>query len=170
MPDPAIDISHPFIGTPDKVLYYARMARKELVILTDDLDNSEIDPAAVDRPTVNFGIDGVEYEIDLGATNQSKLREILEEYVRAGRRTGGSTVRKGRKQAGGTTGATNTRAENAAIREWAEASGIDVSARGRLPKEVVERYRGHFSESEGDADSAPASRPATNTEQPAFSG
>jgi hypothetical protein len=146
------------------------MARKELVILTDDLDNSEIDPTVVDRPTVNFGIDGVEYEIDLGAANQTKLREILDEYVRAGRRTGGSTVRKGRKQAGGTPGASSTRAENAAIREWAEASGIDVSARGRLPKEVVERYRGHFSESESDADSAPAGRPAANSEQPAFSG
>ncbi|MFG1921712.1 Lsr2 family protein [Cryptosporangium sp. NPDC048952] len=146
------------------------MARKELVILTDDLDNSEINPDAVDRPTVNFGIDGVEYEIDLGAVNQSKLREILEEYVQAGRRTGGTTVRKGRKQVSSVGGATNSRAENAAIREWAEASGIDVNARGRLPKEVIERYRGHFSEQDGDDDSAPANRPAPNTEQPAFSG
>lgn len=148
-----------------------RMARKELVILTDDLDNSEIDPASVDRPTVNFGIDGVEYEIDLGGPNQDRLREILDEYVQAGRRTGGSTVRKGRKQSTGAGSSTNSRAENAAIREWAEASGIDVNARGRLPKEVIERYRGHFSEQpEGDAESAPAGRAAPNTEQPAFSG
>jgi len=146
------------------------MARKELVILTDDLDNSEIDPAAVDRPTVQFGIDGVEYEIDLGSANQAKLREILAEYVQAARRTGG-TVRKGRKQVtAGAPSSTNSRAENAAIREWAEASGIDVNARGRLPKEVIERYRGHFSEQDGDSESAPTGRPAPNTEQPAFSG
>ncbi|SHN24660.1 histone-like nucleoid-structuring protein Lsr2 [Cryptosporangium aurantiacum] len=144
------------------------MARKELVILTDDLDNSEIDPTSVELPTVQFGIDGVEYEIDLGAANQAKLREILDEYVRAGRRTSG-TVRKGRKLASSASGSTNSRAENAAIREWAEASGIDVNARGRLPKEVIERYRGHFSEQQDD-DSAPAGRPAPNTEQPAFSG
>ncbi|MFB9324060.1 histone-like nucleoid-structuring protein Lsr2 [Cryptosporangium minutisporangium] len=145
------------------------MARKELVILTDDLDNSEIDPTTVERPTVQFGIDGVEYEIDLGAANQAKLREILGEYVQVGRRTGG-TVRKGRKLAATASGSTNSRAENAAIREWAEASGIDVNARGRLPKEVIERYRGHFSEQENDSESAPAGRPAPNTEQPAFSG
>lgn len=146
------------------------MARKELVILTDDLDDSEIEPTAVDRPTVHFGIDGVEYEIDLGAANQAKLREILGEYVEAGRRTSGSSVRKGRKPAPVTSGSTNSRAENAAIREWAEASGIDVNARGRLPKEVIERYRGHFSEQQPDGDSAPADRPSSNSSQPAFSG
>lgn len=147
------------------------MARKELVILTDDLDNSEIDPAAVDRPTVRFGIDGAEYEIDLGARNQAALREILAEYVAAGRRTGGA-VRKGRRAAVAAPSPTNSRAENAAIREWAEASGIDVNARGRLPKEVIERYRGHFSEQTADDSSAPApaDRPAPKKDQPAFSG
>ena len=147
------------------------MARKELVILTDDLDNSEIDPVAVDRPTVRFGIDAAEYEIDLGARNQAALREILAEYVAAGRRTGGS-ARKGRRAVVAAPAPTNSRAENAAIREWAEASGIDVNARGRLPKEVIERYRGHFSEQTGDDGSAPAptDRPAPNKEQPAFSG
>jgi hypothetical protein len=149
------------------------MARKELVILTDDLDNSEIDPAAVDRPTVRFGIDGNEYEIDLGAKNQAALREIFGEYVQAGRRVGGAAARKGRKPAATAPTSTSSRAENAAIREWAEASGIDVNARGRLPKEVIERYRGHFSEQSGESDdSAPAAagRPAPNKEQPAFSG
>jgi uncharacterized membrane protein len=145
------------------------MARKELVILTDDLDNSEIDPATVDRPTVRFGIDGVEYEIDLGARNQAALREILSEYVESGRRTGG-VARKGRRPAAAAPTSTNTRAENAAIREWAEASGIDVNSRGRLPKEVIERYRGHFSEQSDEEAGARAERPAPNKEQPAFSG
>jgi hypothetical protein len=146
------------------------MARKELVILTDDLDNSEIDPAAVDRPTVRFGIDGAEYEIDLGSRNQAALREILAEYVESGRRTGGS-VRKGRRPAVAAPTSTSSRAENAAIREWAEASGIDVNSRGRLPKEVIERYRGHFSEQNDDgSEAAPADRPAPNKDQPAFSG
>ena len=146
------------------------MARKELVILTDDLDNSEIDPAAVDRPTVRFGIDGAEYEIDLGSRNQAALREILAEYVQAGRRTGGS-VRKGRRPVVAAPTSTSSRAENAAIREWAEASGIDVSSRGRLPKEVIERYRGHFSEQNDDgSEAAPAGRPAPKKDQPAFSG
>ncbi|TQS40457.1 histone-like nucleoid-structuring protein Lsr2 [Cryptosporangium phraense] len=144
------------------------MARKELVILTDDLDNSEIDPSSVDRATVNFGIDGVEYEIDLGSGNQAKLREILDEYVQAARRTGG-TVRKGRKQATSTATSSSSRAENAAIREWAESNNIDVNSRGRLPNEVIERYRQHFSEQNDDA-AEPSGRPTANTEQPAFSG
>ena len=28
-----------------------------------------------------------------------------------------------------------------AVRKWAQANGIEVSARGRIPAEIVERYR-----------------------------
>ena len=27
------------------------------------------------------------------------------------------------------------------VRQWAEANGIDVNSRGRIPAEIVERYR-----------------------------
>ena len=41
------------------------MATKTSVIITDDLDGS------ADAETVSFGIDGTNYEIDLGARNRA---------------------------------------------------------------------------------------------------
>ena len=57
------------------------MARKEVVELTDDLDQS---PAS---QTIQFAIDGVEYEIDLSEKNAKKFNSALAPYVE---RAGGS--------------------------------------------------------------------------------
>ena len=60
------------------------MVKKVLVSLIDDFDGKPADE------TVQFGLDGVSYEIDLSAKNAKKLREHLQPWVNAGRRTGGS--------------------------------------------------------------------------------
>ncbi|RSD24953.1 Lsr2 family protein [Amycolatopsis eburnea] len=39
--------------------------------------------------TVGFGLDGIEYDIDLSFANADALRELLQRYADAGRRTGG---------------------------------------------------------------------------------
>jgi len=36
--------------------------------------------------------------------------------------------------------ATADREQNQAIREWAKAKGLNVSERGRIPAEIVEKY------------------------------
>ena len=43
--------------------------------------------------------------------------------------------RRGRKPA------SSTPTDSQAVRKWAQANGIEVSARGRIPTEIVERYR-----------------------------
>ena len=56
------------------------MARQTITRLIDDLDQSEADE------TVRFGLDGVQYEIDLSAKNAAKLRDLLQPYIAAGKR------------------------------------------------------------------------------------
>ena len=58
------------------------MAKETITRLIDDLDRSEADE------TVKFGLDGVQYEIDLSTKNATKLREALKPYIKAGTRIG----------------------------------------------------------------------------------
>lgn len=109
------------------------MAQRVNVVLVDDLDGSE----AVE--TVNFGLDGASYEIDLSADNATKLREALALYVGHGRRTGGR--RKGAQGSGSRTAAGAASGPSASeIRAWARENGFDVPERGRVSSEVREAF------------------------------
>ena len=74
------------------------MAKKVTVTLVDDFDGE----GAADE-TVEFGLDGVTYEIDLSAKNATKLRNDLKQWVEASRRVGGR--RRGRSSSGRGRGA-----------------------------------------------------------------
>jgi hypothetical protein len=111
------------------------MAQKVTVSLVDDLDGDRADE------TVEFGLDGKSYEIDLSNENANKLRDALASYVAAARRPGG------RRRSGGTqnVAAANRRAsvdreQNQAIRDWARKRGMKVSDRGRIPADVLDAY------------------------------
>lgn len=112
------------------------MARKVITVLTDDLDGGKADR------TVEFGLDGVAYTIDLSDENAGVLRKALDPYLSAGRRIGRGTAETGRapRRASG-TGAGMDREQNRAIREWAAKNGFQISERGRIPVEVVEAYK-----------------------------
>ena len=108
------------------------MAKKVTVTLVDDFDGE----AAADE-TVEFGLDGVSYEIDLSTKNAKKLRDDLKSWIDAGRRVGGR--RRGRA-AGARGRAAIDREQSAAIREWARRNGYSVSTRGRIPADVIEAF------------------------------
>lgn len=108
------------------------MAQKVLVQLVDDLDGT----TSSEVETVQFGLDGVTYEIDLAESNAQRLRKGLAEYVDSARRTGGRMKRGARTHRAGTANGDASR-----IREWAQANGIELAARGRIPAHVVESYR-----------------------------
>ena len=97
------------------------MATKVLTTLQDDIDGSDA------SETVRFALDGVEWEIDLSDRNANRLRNSLSVFIANGRR--------GRKPA------SSTQTDSQAVRKWAQANGIEVSARGRIPTQIVERYR-----------------------------
>ncbi|GFG71001.1 histone-like nucleoid-structuring protein Lsr2 [Mycolicibacter senuensis] len=107
------------------------MAKKVTVTLIDDFDGE----GAADE-TVEFGLDGVTYEIDLSSKNATKLRGDLKKWADAGRRVGGR--RRGRAGAG-RRGAID-REQSAAIREWARRNGHNVSTRGRIPADIIDAF------------------------------
>ncbi|EIF00785.1 histone-like nucleoid-structuring protein Lsr2 [Saccharomonospora glauca] len=111
------------------------MAQKVLVSLVDDLDGSEADE------TVEFGLDGINYEIDLSAENAEELRDALAQYVEHARRAGGRKRSSSRSSVKAPArSAAVDREQNQAIRAWARKNGFEVSDRGRIPSEVVEAY------------------------------
>ena len=112
------------------------MAQKVTVSLVDDLDGSEAEE------TVEFGLDGAFYEIDLSEENAERLRDALAEYVEHARRSGGRKRTGGRVAVAGRAPRTASadREQNQAIREWARKQGMNVSDRGRIPKEVTDAY------------------------------
>ncbi len=120
------------------------MAQIREVRLVDDLDGEAADE------TVEFGVDGKNYEIDLSKENAGRLRDALADFVSAARRAGG------RRRGGNNAGSSNNngggagsapkgrtaidREQNQAIRDWARKRGMKVSDRGRIPAEVLEAY------------------------------
>jgi hypothetical protein len=104
------------------------MAQKVTVALEDDLDGGPADE------TVRFGWDGTEYEIDLSAKNARAFRKKLAPFIKHARKgSRGSARRTARTSAG--------RQRSGEIRAWAKDHGITVSARGRIPASLLERYQ-----------------------------
>jgi hypothetical protein len=106
------------------------MARQTQVILVADIDGGGADD------TVLFGLDGVNYEIDLSSSNAKKLRDSLAPWVGNARRVSGRAARgRGR---GSARGAAKT--DLGEVRAWARKNGYDVSDRGRVAATVMEAY------------------------------
>jgi len=99
------------------------MARIEQIIVTDDLDGSE------NATTVQFGLDGTTYEIDLSQKNSDRLRKALKPFMEAARKAP-AAKRK--------TSAASPPAH--LVREWAQANGMDCPPKGRVPKELKDAY------------------------------
>jgi hypothetical protein len=110
------------------------MAQRVNVILVDDIDG---DDAA---ETVTFGLDGVDYEIDLSEGNAAELRDALARYIDAGRKAGGRRGNGRRKRGQRVAAGGDTGPSAADIRQWARENGWDVPERGRVSAEVREAY------------------------------
>jgi hypothetical protein len=108
------------------------MAQKVQTLFIDDLDGTEAEGS------VQFGLDGTDYEIDLNSEHAEELRAALGRYVAAARRvsgTGRPAARPGRRS--GASADVDTKD----VRKWARAQGIELKDRGRVPTSVVARFR-----------------------------
>ncbi|EHR51392.1 Lsr2 [Saccharomonospora marina XMU15] len=112
------------------------MAQRVVVSLVDDLDGSEADE------TIQFGLDGVSYEIDLSSENAEELREALAHYIAHARKAGGRKRAPSRRSNGKASSRSSSaeREQNQAIRAWARKNGYAISDRGRIPSEVTDAY------------------------------
>ena len=113
------------------------MAREVVETLVDDIDGGKADE------TVQFGLDGTTYEIDLSKKNAAALRKALVPYLTGGRKS--SSVRTARSRAAAPAKAVSgKRARDydiVQLREWAGANDIAVPSRGRIPQAVLEQYK-----------------------------
>jgi hypothetical protein len=101
------------------------MAQRVVVTLFDDMDGGEA------AETVSFGLDGKSYEIDLSDGNAQQLRDLLSPYIQAGRK---------QSRSGKTYRRTSVAPDPATVRAWAQSRGMDLPARGRIPKHVYEAF------------------------------
>jgi hypothetical protein len=102
------------------------MSSKVVVLLEDDVDGTRADE------TIEFGIDGTTYAIDLNDQNAKKLRGALDGYVSKARKVSGKRS---------TSRTAGSKVDSKAVRAWADANGIELSKRGRIPQDVVSQFR-----------------------------
>lgn len=102
------------------------MATKIITLLTDDIDGTDA------KETVTFALDGTKFEIDLNEENAAKLRAAFAPYKDAGRR-----LTRGQRPYR-VVSAEPTQRE---VRRWAQNSGLNVPARGRVPDAVISQYK-----------------------------
>ena len=143
------------------------MATRTTVTLVDDLDGTSAETS------VDLGLDGATYEIDLSATNAARLPDTVAQYIAAPRRSGGRrTGGQHSAPTGHTSASTSTRSgsagaakrspeENRRIRTWALQHGAGVPDRGRIPGLLVTAYEANDSSLLPAATGAPAAEPAT---------
>jgi hypothetical protein len=107
------------------------VAQKIQTMFIDDLDGGQAEG------TVRFGLDGTDYEIDLSARNAEALRKALARYIEPARRASRSPRRRAPRGPRATASALNA----TEVREWAKAQGIEVKDRGRVPAELVVKFK-----------------------------
>jgi hypothetical protein len=95
--------------------------RKVSVILVDDMTGGEADE------TVEFGLDGTGYEIDLNYKNAQELRDLLKPYTEKGRKVTSAAPRLPRVRTA------SDEERNKRMRAWAKEQGFKISERGRVP-------------------------------------
>jgi nucleoid-associated protein Lsr2 len=109
------------------------MVQKVITELVCDLTG---EPAA---ETVEFGIGGRAFEVDLTQKHADALREILEDYVKVARPAGKLTAASNSRRSSGTRASVD-REQMRAIREWARQHGHNVSDRGRISAEIKQAF------------------------------
>jgi nucleoid-associated protein Lsr2 len=103
------------------------VATRIAIVLEDDLDGGPADQ------TLQFGLGGTEYEIDLSAKNATKFRRQLAPFIEHDRK-----ARRGQRRQPGRPASARERSSQ--IRAWAKDQGIAVSDRGRIPAGIAEQY------------------------------
>ncbi len=108
----------------------------------DDLDNDITDGVE----EVKFMFDGVYFTIDLGPDNKEKFEKAIEEYINAAspdpqtRHANPGQAYVARVQHAANQEPKRSKEELQAIRDWANANGLQVAEKGRIAQSVVDQY------------------------------
>lgn len=110
------------------------MAQK--IVLVDDIDGSEAEA------TLHFSVEGTNYEIDLSEKNLERFNDAVSVFIEAARvahAAQSSKVRAPRAVSRRRTGV-RTDVDPKAVRAWAAANRIEVSPRGRVARDVIDKF------------------------------
>ncbi|WP_078345187.1 histone-like nucleoid-structuring protein Lsr2 [Mycobacteroides chelonae] len=97
------------------------MAKRARIELVDDMDGEEL----ADE-TVEFGLDGIDYEIDLSEHNAEQLRADLSRWIEHARQCKRRAMPR--------------HVPRQEVREWARRKGYAVPASGRLSGELLAEF------------------------------
>jgi hypothetical protein len=101
------------------------------VVLIDDIDGSS--EAA---ETLTFSYRGTQYELDLSQEHLEELDQALSRFLEVARTVQAAPQPRRRRGAQRRTAAVSTQE----VRRWAREQGLEISDRGRIPAEIMERY------------------------------
>jgi hypothetical protein len=114
--------------------------REALAAVAEEASSEDL--SSEHTQTIEFGLDGQHYAIDVSDERAAELREMLGRYISAGRRAGrpsrAASSAPGRPRAG--QPAPRNGQDAAAIRQWAQAHGHQVSGRGPIPGKIRQAY------------------------------
>ncbi len=115
------------------------MARQITERLIDDLDGSDA------TQTVEFAYKGKSYTLDLNDNNASDFEDALAPYIAAAGKAGGAQGSRGgrgrKRQDAASPGRSDADYSPKEVRAWAQANGVEVPARGRIPGKVIEQFK-----------------------------
>jgi hypothetical protein len=108
-----------------------------ITLLVDDIDQS-----TDDVETIEFGLEGTQYQIDLGPDNAEALRDALATYIEHAQRIGGPARATRRRKSAPVeeAPASSGKEDLNAIRIWARENGHTVSDRGRISGSIKQAY------------------------------
>lgn len=115
------------------------MGEKIVRTLYDDMEGEGV-PA---DQTINFGLDNVDYEIDVSSKNAMGLRASLEKYIKNARVVGRrkATVSTASRPRGSALSSGMSTEQLKAMREWLRRNGHpNLSDKGRVPKDLQDEY------------------------------
>ena len=114
------------------------MASRTIVLLEDDVDGSKADE------TIEFGIDGTTYAIDLSNSNATKLRGALDGYINKARKVSGkrSTSRNASSESTSKRSVhglppTASSSPAAVLRAWYSSSTVTQATEARQTKSTA---------------------------------
>jgi hypothetical protein len=102
------------------------MAQRTQILYVDDIDGSAAEG------TVRFGLEGMDYEIDLSKKHADEFARALAPFIGAARKV--PATRRA------TRATRPARHDQSDVRAWARGQGLKVSDRGRIPADVLARY------------------------------
>lgn len=121
--------------------------RKEItdVQLIDDIDGT---PATT---TIEFGVGGKNYIIDLSEANAATFNAALAPYIEHARRARRGPANK-RKPRSSSEAARIKRQKTAEMRAWALDNGHTIAKRGQLSQDIIDAYEAAHTTPQADTE------------------